>query len=460
MKIAVVEWHCLPLGVGHDHSAVCVAVALNQPQDWLLLDCGWVAPEFLPKSPPQLAFCSHAHHHHTNGLAQLRQLYPNLPIYTSEVTAQLLAPTYGEIFTTLPWGCAVEVGDQLWLALTPAGHLPGAACLSVSWAGRNLVYTGDFCLANSRFTQGLAVANLDARLPDLLIMEGTLGAVQHPPRRMQETRLVLRILEAIAMGQSVLLPVPELGVAQEILLVLRSHHQLTGKPVEILVDQAIAHICDQYLAMLADLPGAVQNFAKHQALFFDAKVYPRAQLLPPDYGVLDHEPVIMLVSDQTNWQTLAAQAGVLTLVVGDRQEYEGYLFDLHSDLDGISQLVHNLKPQHLVLIHGQLDQLLELANVRQLRDRYQVHCPSAGQALVLETSWQRPKVPPLVEQFIYGGEIYEQDDHISLVLPKAVSQDPRWRSFAETGLLEAHWQGDQLILRGITQQEWLRGDRS
>ncbi|MDX1978518.1 MAG: MBL fold metallo-hydrolase [Pseudanabaenaceae cyanobacterium bins.68] len=460
MKVLVVQWHCLPLSVGHDNSAVCVAVALNQPQAWLLLDCGWVPPELLPEQPPQLAFCSHAHGEHSSGLAQLRDLYPDLPIYTSEVTARLLAPVYGEIFSPLPWCCPTEVAENLWLELSPAGHLPGAACLAVSWGQHSLVYTGDFCLANTRFADGLRVSDLRGRSPDVLVMEGSLGALQRPPRRSQENRLVLRILEAIATGQSVLLPVPELGTAQEILLVLRSHHQLTGKPLEILVDQAIAQVCDQYLGILADLPPAVQNFARHQPLFFDSKIYPRVRQLPPDYLV--QSPVIMVVSQGTNWQDLAAQAGVLTLIVDHSTSpdfaYERYLFDLHSDLDGITQLAHNLKPQHLVLIHGQLEQLLELASLRQLCDRYQVHCPSGGQnlALPLGRAWHRSKPKPL-EQFSYGGEILEQEDLISLVLPAAISQDPHWRNFAETGLLEAYWQGDRLILRGISQQEWLQG---
>jgi hypothetical protein len=38
-------------------------------------------------------------------------------------------------------------------------------------------------------------------------------------------------------------------------------------------------------------------------------------------------------------------------------------------------------------------------------------------------------------------------------LDDTITQDPRWYSFADTGLIEARWQGDELVLRGISQRE-------
>jgi len=43
------------------------------------------------KPPVDLVFCSHAHSDHIRGLMALHQTYPQLPVYASEVTVQLLA---------------------------------------------------------------------------------------------------------------------------------------------------------------------------------------------------------------------------------------------------------------------------------------------------------------------------------------------------------------------------------
>jgi len=37
-----------------------------------------------------------------------------------------------------------------------------------------------------------------------------------------------------------------------------------------------------------------------------------------------------------------------------------------------------------------------------------------------------------------------------------MTADPRWQTLADTGLIEARWQGDELVLRGLPQRELLR----
>jgi hypothetical protein len=38
---------------------------------------------------------------------------------------------------------------------------------------------------------------------------------------------------------------------------------------------------------------------------------------------------------------------------------------------------------------------------------------------------------------------------IEFTLPISLANDPRWRHFAETGIVGARWQGDELVLQGI-----------
>jgi len=62
----------------------------------------------------------------------------------------------------------------------------------------------------------------------VLIIEGSYGTARHP-QRSQENQLAERINRAIAASYSVLLPTPTLGLGQEILMLLRSHHNFTGR---------------------------------------------------------------------------------------------------------------------------------------------------------------------------------------------------------------------------------------
>jgi Cft2 family RNA processing exonuclease len=470
----VIQWECLPLNVGHHDEGICLQVRLSDRlsndcfgivnNHWFLLDCSPTDPANLLAHPPVAAFCSHAHTSHSSGLAQLHQLFPQIPIYTSSVTAQLLAPTYGEIFTPLPWRSPTEILPNLLLEILPAGHLPGAASIHLSQIRPtrtySLVYTGDFFLSNSRLVDGLCLEDFRTRSPDVLILEGSLGIDQHPNRRSQENRLVTRILEAIADHQSILLPVLKLGMAQEILMLLRSHHQLTGKDLDIWVDGQIAQGCDTFLALLPHLPIAVQNFAQHQSLFWDQKIRPRLGKLNSK-NCFD-QPAIALIDQDSNWQKFIRQAGGnwLTLLADSPLNralpYETYLLDSHSDVAGTTQLIHNLKPQHIVFIHGQLPQLLDLANLDQLSSRYHVHVPSPGQVLELPIgrSLHRPQHHKS-NQYRYAGELFERESAVTLALPAQITADPRWHSFADTGLIEAKWQGENLVIRGINQREIL-----
>ena len=128
------------------------------------------------------------------------------------------------------------------------------------------------------------------------------------------------------------------------------------------------------------------------------------------------------------------------------------------DSRNTTQLIHNLRPQHVILVHGLSSYLLELASLEELCSRYQIHSPNNGKLLKL----------PIGDRFIraqnptpthYEGEINETDSYITITLGDRLNNDPRWNKFADTGIVEARWQGDELVLRGISQRELLRSDR-
>ncbi|HBB32125.1 MAG TPA: hypothetical protein DDZ80_26865 [Cyanobacteria bacterium UBA8803] len=472
---------CFPYGVGQDAEGVCLLVKMGPHH--ILLDCGLqdISPLKAQTNPPaDLVLCSHAHTDHAQGLLALHQAFPKLPIYASEVTTQLLPLNWpdlvGEEITpfcqALPWRSPIEFCEGLSVQLFPAGHLPGAAAFLLTYTAPSrtyrLFYTGDFFLSNSRLVEGLSVEALRGTQPDVLIVEGSYGTARHPHRRQQENQLVERIDQAIAANYSVLLPVPTLGLGQEILMLLRSHHQFTGRNLDIWVDGTVAGGCNAYLDLLSHFPTSVQNFARHQPLFWDERVRPRVRRLDEQQrGIVGQSPCIVLTDETVDLRMYCQpDSGPWVVLRPERLRYpletndfgvsgvETYLLTEHSDCLGTTQLIHNLRPQHIVFFHGSQTYLADLTGLEELQNRYHIHCPSAGTLVELPIGETFIQPAPPTETN-YEGELTEFGTVVTITLPEAIAADPRWHNFADTGLVEARWQGEELVLRGLSQRELL-----
>ncbi len=476
---------CLPYSVGHNGEGV--SLLLNMGEHHILLDCGLRELDFLDFPPIDFIFCSHAHQDHCQGLLAYHQAFPQVPIYTSEVTAKLISLNWSEksqyreklTYSTVNWRSPVDVGENLQLQLFPAGHLPGAAAILLTYhtpkRDYKVMYTGDFSVSNFQLVEGLSIENLRGFAPDVLIIEGSYGTVRHPHRRQQEKQLMERIEKALVSGKNVLLPVPPVGLGQEILKLLRSHHQFTGRDLDIWVDGKVSRACDIYLELLPQFPLSVQNFAKHQSLFWDERVCPRMSKFHTPEDLLSGKlPCIALIDyDSEILSYLSPKLGEwLILLPENPQEYpnptiswhslqnlasvtiETYLLAEHSDGRNTTQLIHNLRPQHIIFVHGSPNYLVELATLSELCNRYQVHSPSNGTLVELPIGdrFIQPKTPTPTH---YEGELNETGSYITITLLDNINNDPRWTKFADTGIVEARWQGEELLLRGIPQRELL-----
>lgn len=474
---------CLPYSVQHHDEGVCLLVRMGPHR--ILLDCGLEDTSSLLTSsaksaiPADLVLVSHAHPDHARGLLDLHQAFPLLPIYASEVTTKLLPLNWLDQDTkaipqfchALPLRSPVEIQEGLVVELFPAGHLPGAVVILLTYTTKErsykLLYTGDYFLSNSRLVEGLRLEELRGLDLNVLIIEGTYGTSRHPHRRNQENQLAERINRAIADGHSVLLPTPALGLGQELLMLLRSHHHFTGRNIDIWVDGAVATGCDAYLEILPHLPPSVQNFARHQPLFWDDRVRPRVRRLQPEHrATVGKSPCIVLTDSTANLnQYCQRETGPWMILLPEKIDIklntkysaptkdETYLLSQHSDGSGTTQLIHNLRPQHVVFVHGSPTYLADLTGLEELQNRYHVHSPSAGTfvELPIGDTFLQPAPP----ETNYEGELTELGTVITVTLPDAITHDPRWQQFADTGLIEARWQGEELVLRGLSAREVL-----
>ncbi|MGC1305592.1 MAG: MBL fold metallo-hydrolase [Phormidesmis sp.] len=517
------ELSCLPHSVGYETEGVCLSVQIGPYS--ILLDCGLADITPLRQEAADFVFCSHAHTDHVRGLLPLHRAFPHLPIFSSAVTARLLPLNWpGQADTrfcrSLPWRIPTELAPGLSVQLWPAGHMPGAACFLITYETPqrtySVFYSGDCFLSNGRLVDGLPLAELRNIKPDVLIIEGSYGTERHPHRKQQENYLVDRLGVALANRGRAVFPSPLLGLGQELIMLVRSHHHFTGQPLDIWVDPPVAAGCDAYLGCISAMPLAVQNFAQHQPLFWDERVLPRVRRLQPGVSptdlLADGDPAIFVVhpsthpsaycqDDSVNWtvfvptlediplwqsqlmqpdgEPLAAAGGFdwlaemrslttpqikeqqkeqqkeTTLEADSNAAIEHYMLTSHSDGGGTTQLIHNLRPQHVIFVHGQPQQLTNLASLDDLQSRYQLHLPATAQQIDLplaEAFWQ--PAPPRNTQ--YEGEVESNGDRVTLTLPTSLESDPRWAQLADTGIVEAAWQGDQLIIRGLNQRELMR----
>ncbi|MEP0918451.1 MBL fold metallo-hydrolase [Leptolyngbya sp. DQ-M1] len=475
---------CFPYGAGHGEEGVCLLVRMGPYR--ILLDCGLSDISALTdgsavsnppdRAPADVVLCSHAHSDHAQGLLSLHRAFPQLPIYASEVTTELLPLNWldqpgliPQFVHALPWRSPVEFQDGLTAELFPAGHLPGAAAILLTYTphqGRShsILYTGDFFLSNSRLVEGLRLEELRGLRPDVVIIEGSYGTARFPHRRQQENQIAERMSRVLSERRSVLLPLPMVGLGQELLMLLRSHHSFTGRDLDIWVDGRVASGCDAYLALLPHLPASVQNFAKHQSLFWDDRVRPRVRRLHPEQRPLVGEsPCIVLTDFSTDWQEFCEDTPERWLILLPQHLEEGlidippkyaietYLLAQHCDGASTTQFIHNLRPQHVIFVHGDPNYLSDLAGLEELHNRYHLHSPASGNLVELpigETFLQ-----PAPPETTYEGELAELGTVVTITLPEAITNDPRWRSISDTGLIEARWQGQDLVLRGLSQRE-------
>ncbi|MEM0052927.1 MAG: beta-CASP ribonuclease aCPSF1 [Nitrososphaeria archaeon] len=234
----------------------CVYVKTNESN--ILIDCG-INPgaknsiEAYPRLDMYLknleeldaVIISHAHLDHCGFLPVLFKYGYEGPVYCSEPTLYLMSlllsdfikvsssESATQLFDTkdlremiqhcipLPYGSVTDISPDTKLILNNAGHILGSASVHLHFGEGvyNLVYTGDFKFEK---TQLLEAAQYGFPRVETLIVESTYGSKEDimPPREEVEKYFVNAINHTLSKGGKVLIPVPAVGRAQEIMLVL------------------------------------------------------------------------------------------------------------------------------------------------------------------------------------------------------------------------------------------------
>jgi predicted metal-dependent RNase len=151
---------------------------------------------------------------------------------------------------TLTSGIVTDISPDVKLVLYNSGHILGSASihLHIGNGDHNLVYTGDF-----KFGRTLTLENASWNFPrvETMIIESTYGGKEDILARPEDSEVALAdlIKAAVAAGGHVLLPVPTVGISQELILILDRYFKQGRIPqARVLVEKSISEATGVYEA--------------------------------------------------------------------------------------------------------------------------------------------------------------------------------------------------------------------
>jgi uncharacterized protein len=213
---------------------------------------------------------SHAHLDHTGYLPALFKYGYRGPVYSTEPTLLLMSMLQRDYLRhsgiyalyseqdidnavahtiTLMHGIVTDISPDVKLVLSNSGHIIGSTSihLHIGNGEHNLVYTGDM-----KFGKTLTLENASWNFPrvETMIIESTYGGKEDImcPREQAEASLAGAVERTVVAGGHVLLPVPAVGISQELILLLDRFTKDGRLQTKVLVEKLISEATAVYEA--------------------------------------------------------------------------------------------------------------------------------------------------------------------------------------------------------------------
>jgi KH/beta-lactamase-domain protein len=153
-----------------------------------------------------------------------------IPMYSDRDVFQVMRQTI-----TLPYGIVTDISPDIKLVLSNAGHILGSATchFHIGSGDHNFVYSGDIKYGRSMLLES---AYTNYPRVETLLIESTYGAKEdiQPSRQEVESAFVASVNSVLKNGGKVLIPIPAVGRAQELMMVIDKYMksgELTEAPV-------------------------------------------------------------------------------------------------------------------------------------------------------------------------------------------------------------------------------------
>jgi len=256
---------------------------LETPESKIILDCGLnlsakdplaTTPRFdiagIGMEDVDAVVLSHAHLDHTGFLPALFKYGYSGPVYCTEPTLLLMSMLQRDYLRhsgndalyseqdidsavthtiALMHGIVTDISPDVKLVLSNSGHIIGSTSihLHIGNGQHNLVYTSDM-----KFGKTLTLENASWNFPrvETMIIESTYGGKEDImcPREQAEANLASAVERTVTAGGHVLLPVPAVGISQELILVLDRFTKGGRLQTKVLVEKIISEATAVYEA--------------------------------------------------------------------------------------------------------------------------------------------------------------------------------------------------------------------
>jgi hypothetical protein len=334
------------------------------------------------------------------------------------------------VLHTIPlrFGVVTDIAPDIRLTLHNAGHILGSSVihLHIGEGFHNIVYTGDFKYGK---TMLLESASINFPRVETVITEGTYSAPDDvmPSRMEAEKRLVSIINEALSRGGKVLIPVPAVGRAQEIMLILDDYMK-RGELIEapVFIEGMISEATAIHTAYPEYLSKEVRNAILNQGInpfeseYFTVVEHPSARdeiiegppsIIVATSGMLEGGPIIeyfqQLAHDKRNtiifvsYQiegtlgrrvqkgmpevSLINSEGKIKVIKCSLEVHTVEGFSGHSDRRQIISYLRRLssKPENIIVCHGEKTKCLGLAEYLQRRHKVNAVAPDIFETIRL-----------------------------------------------------------------------------
>lgn len=420
------------------------AFLLKTRESSVLLDCGinpgsqrpfesfprFDSPEFEIDSLDAVVI-SHAHLDHCGLVPFLYKYGYDGPLYCSAPTSNLMTllqldyldvagkqgitPYYDQkdvrecVLHTIPlrFGVVTDIAPDIRLTLHNSGHILGAAMshLHIGEGLHNIVYTGDYKFSR---TMLLEAATVEFPRVETIITESTYGGPDDvmPTRVEAEERLASVVNATLERKGKVLIPVPAVGRAQEIMLIIDGYMKRgVMKEAPVFIEGMISEATAIHTAYPEYLGREVRHSILHEEINpFQSDYFTIVEHPSIRQGIIEGEPCIVLATSGMleggpvieyfkNWAadsrntiifvsyqiegTLGrrVQKGVTEVTTMDNEgkmavaqvklqveSIEG--FSGHSDRRQLIAYLTHLKPkpERVFMCHGEKSKIMNLAN--------------------------------------------------------------------------------------------------
>lgn len=272
-----------------------------------------------------------------------------------------------------------------------AGHVLGAAMFMLEIAGVKILYTGDFSRQEDRH---LMAAEIPTMKPDVLITESTYGTHIHEKREDRENRFTSLIQKIVQQGGRCLIPVFALGRAQELLLILDEFWSQNPDLQEIPIYYA-SSLAKKCMAVYQTYIFGMNDKIRRQIAVNNPFVFKHISNLKGIDHFDDIGPSVVMASpgmmqsglsrelfeswctdpkngviiagycvEGTLAKTILSEPEEITTMNGQKlplnMSVDYISFSAHTDYQQTSEFIRLLKPQHVVLVHGEQNEMNRL----------------------------------------------------------------------------------------------------